>query len=115
MFMCPPKMHIKKILMHDMRSNRVSEKTINKVRRDDIAVVYGVMARAVAGLPAEKEAPPFSKLPSPDWSGRKDRSPYVIITARFMNSPLHVLLFDPVAPQSVFQFVKIFTKCKNAE
>lgn len=67
--------------MHDIRSNRMLEKTINKVRRDDIGMVCGVTARTVAGLPAEKETPPFSKLPSPDRSGRKDRSPSVILTA----------------------------------
>lgn len=36
-------------------------RTINKVKGDDIGVVCGVMARAVAGLPAEKGNSTFSK------------------------------------------------------
>lgn len=31
------------------------------MQKDDIGVVCGVMARAVAGLPAEKETPPFGE------------------------------------------------------
>lgn len=44
-------------------------RTINK---DDIGVVCGVMATAVAGLHAEKETPPFSK--------KEHQRPSVILT-----------------------------------
>lgn len=114
MFQFPPKMH-KNFLMHDIRSNRMSEKTINTVRRNDIGVVYGVKARAVTGLPAEKETPPFSKLPSPDRSGRKNRSPSVILTASLWTLLYTSCCLTQPHHNQNSQFVQIFTKCQNTE
>lgn len=36
-------------------------RTINKAQKGYIRVMFGVKARTVAGLPAGKETPPFSK------------------------------------------------------
>lgn len=85
-------------LMHDIRSNRMSEKTINTVRRNDIGVLYGVMARAVAGLPAENGNSTFFKASITRPVGKKRPEPLCYFNSKFMNSPLHVLLFDSAAP-----------------
>lgn len=66
------------------------ERTINKVKWDDIGVVCGVTASAAAGLPAEKETPPFRRKKRPE--------PLCYFNSKFMNSPLCVLLSVCLTP-----------------
>lgn len=67
---------------------------MNKAQADYIRVMFGVMARAAAGLPAGKETPPFSKE-------EKSRSSRGFLTPRFQ-PPLYPSVCIP--PPSVQTF-----------
>lgn len=57
-----------------MKGKQCGRRTINKAPKDGVGVVFGVMAGAVAALPALEETPPFSVK-------EKSGAPLVILTA----------------------------------
>lgn len=51
------------------------------MEKDDIGMVCQVMAGAVAGLPAEKETPPFWSFQNHTGQEEKTGAPHVILTS----------------------------------
>lgn len=74
------------------------------MERDDVGVVCGEAARAAAGLPAEKETPPFRRKKRPE--------PLCYFNSKFMNSPLCVLPSESESRHN--QHSNVFKYLRNA-